>query len=167
MKTKLLRRLHKRFIWYYDTQNHIEWQVYDKVTEKTVWTKPYVGYYLTERAVYAMLSILGLSRLWVSRRNRCENVRRFKRDTETKNRFYSRVSLIPLILLSSLLAMGCKHELTCYDQRDKDAGIVYKKIESLQSEFLSALNSNQNTDSLKRIVVKQEMLFQIKKQIEE
>jgi hypothetical protein len=77
MKVKLLKKLRKRFIWYYDTRYnaHNNWRVFDRVTEKEVVELPLAGYYFTERTILMMLLILNLQGQWHSRKEKRRKIR--------------------------------------------------------------------------------------------
>lgn len=91
MKVRLLKKLRKRFIWFYDPTYFNEWRVFDKQTEREVIGLPDAGYFYIERAILKMLQITGDYHLWQSRRTKFENMRKVKRDIETKQLFYSKI----------------------------------------------------------------------------
>ena len=72
MKVKLLRKLHKRFIWKKDKTKNC-WTIYN-IKDKSVHYAFVVGvYYVNDMALYIMFQILGKLDKFVSLNRRLEN----------------------------------------------------------------------------------------------
>lgn len=96
MKVKLLKKLRKRFIWYYDDKESggSPWKVFDKVYDRQIYGLPSAGYYFAERTILMMLNVLGESDLWQSRRDKFEKMRIKKLNDEIKAKFFNHEKLL-------------------------------------------------------------------------
>jgi len=76
MKAKLLKKMRKRFIFYYDRHESTPnpWKVYDKVKKKQVfgWEGDWLIPTYNEKAQYSMLLVLGYEQIWRNLRYRKE-----------------------------------------------------------------------------------------------
>lgn len=98
MKVKLLKKLRKRFIWFYDesraSKAYNPWRVFDKVTEKEVFNLPLTGYYYSERTILMMLRIIYEQDLWQSRAQKFEKIRIQKHTQETIQLFKNKEQIL-------------------------------------------------------------------------
>lgn len=75
MKVKLLKKLHKRFKWRYDKDAHGNpWRVYDKELRCEIYPElPWrLGYWYSERTIYALMKELCLEVFFTTIRYRKE-----------------------------------------------------------------------------------------------
>lgn len=85
MKVKLLKKLRKRFYWWWDSYNS-EWMYYDNIT---VCEHSAIGDFHTksDRLLYCMLSDMGLKKLFKMNYDRVNERRRVKQKRDLKMKF--------------------------------------------------------------------------------
>lgn len=73
MKAKLLKKLRRRFVFYYDKDaTNQPWKLFDKDANIEIYAFEHGLYYYSEMVIYAMMRRLGIIDLWESNRDRKE-----------------------------------------------------------------------------------------------
>lgn len=73
MKVKLLKKLRKRFVFYYDKEaTNQPWKLFDKESNIEIYAFETGLYYYSEMVIYAMMRRMGIIDLWESNRTRRE-----------------------------------------------------------------------------------------------
>lgn len=85
MKTELLKKLRKRFVFYYDREARWQpWKLFDKKTDREIYSFETGLYYYSEMVIYNMMKLSGLEDLFESNRTRRD--RRIKKRTIEQRR---------------------------------------------------------------------------------